>query len=180
VPIPSYLLALAVGKLVAQDIGPRSRVWSEASMVAAGAYEFGETEAYLAAGEAVAGEYVWGRYDILLLPPSFPYGASLSNSPASPPRGRGSLPVQYGRRMGRYMVIRRRPRFGVVGHAFPRHESALGLASVPWHEGTVWQRQQRFVSHLLLVPEASAGLLKGSVGVCRMPQAVWRTRALHS
>jgi leukotriene-A4 hydrolase len=43
-------------------------------MVAAGAFEFGETEQYLAAGEAIAGEYVWGRYDILLLPPSFPYG----------------------------------------------------------------------------------------------------------
>lgn len=44
-------------------------------MVDAGAFEFAETEAFLSAGEAVAGPYVWGRYDLLLLPPSFPYGA---------------------------------------------------------------------------------------------------------
>jgi len=74
VPIPTYLLAIAAGKLESRDIGPRSRIWSEASMVEAGAYEFAETEKFLAAGESIAGEYVWGRYDILLLPPSFPYG----------------------------------------------------------------------------------------------------------
>eukprot|EP00238_Polyblepharides_amylifera_P013066 CAMPEP_0196598586 /NCGR_PEP_ID=MMETSP1081-20130531/94402_1 /TAXON_ID=36882 /ORGANISM="Pyramimonas amylifera, Strain CCMP720" /LENGTH=713 /DNA_ID=CAMNT_0041924299 /DNA_START=49 /DNA_END=2191 /DNA_ORIENTATION=+ len=74
VPIPSYLLALAAGKLESREIGPRSRVWSEASMVAAGEYEFADTEKYLVAAESIAGDYVWGRYDILLLPPSFPYG----------------------------------------------------------------------------------------------------------
>jgi len=74
VPIPSYLVALAVGALESRDIGPRSRVWSEPSMVDAGAHEFAETEAFLAAGEEVAGPYLWGRYDLLLLPPSFPYG----------------------------------------------------------------------------------------------------------
>jgi hypothetical protein len=117
VPIPSYLLALAVGRLVSQDIGPRSRVWSEASMVAAGAYEFGETEAYLAAGEAVAGEYVWGRYDILLLPPSFPYGASLLC-----PRRRWSLPLclTVGACNGALT-------FGGIGLALDRHEAGLGL-----------------------------------------------------
>ena len=60
--------------LVSAELGPRSRVWSEPSMVAAGAFEFAGTEAVLAAGEAIAGPYVWGRYDLLLLPPSFPYG----------------------------------------------------------------------------------------------------------
>ena len=74
VPIPSYLIAVAVGNLVAREIGPRSKVWSEPEMVEAGEYEFQETEDYLAAGEAIAGPYVWGRYDLLLLPPSFPYG----------------------------------------------------------------------------------------------------------
>lgn len=74
VPIPSYLTALAVGNLERREIGPRSVVWSEPEMVDAGAYEFAETEDFLAAGEAVAGPYVWGRYDLLLLPPSFPYG----------------------------------------------------------------------------------------------------------
>jgi len=74
VPIPPYLLALAVGDLAARDLSPRSRVWSEPCMVEAGAYEFADTAKFLDAGEAIAGEYVWGRYDLLLLPPSFPYG----------------------------------------------------------------------------------------------------------
>jgi leukotriene-A4 hydrolase len=74
VSIPPYLLALAVGDLESREIGPRSRVWSEPSMVEAGAFEFNETEDFLAAAEEVAGPYVWGRYDLLLLPPSFPYG----------------------------------------------------------------------------------------------------------
>eukprot|EP00798_Chlamydomonas_sp_ICE-L_P016616 gene16616-22859_t len=74
VPIPPYLLALAVGDLECRELSPRSRVWSEPSMVEAGAYEFAETAKFLDAGEAIAGEYVWGRYDLLLLPPSFPYG----------------------------------------------------------------------------------------------------------
>ncbi|GLC43936.1 hypothetical protein PLESTB_000211500 [Pleodorina starrii] len=74
VPIPPYLLALAVGELAGVDVGPRTRVWSEPGMVAAGAHEFADTAKFLEAGEAIAGEYVWGRYDLLLLPPSFPYG----------------------------------------------------------------------------------------------------------
>jgi len=74
VPIPSYLVALVVGELESRDLGPRSRVWSEPSMVDSGAFEFADTDAYLAAGEALGGEYVWGRYDLLLLPYSFPYG----------------------------------------------------------------------------------------------------------
>ncbi|KAK3270653.1 leukotriene A-4 hydrolase, variant 2 [Cymbomonas tetramitiformis] len=74
ISIPPYLLALAAGLLEARDIGPRSRVWSEPTMVESGAYEFADTEKFLSTGEAIAGEYVWGRYDILLLPPSFPYG----------------------------------------------------------------------------------------------------------
>eukprot|EP00735_Rhodelphis_limneticus_P008062 TRINITY_DN2082_c0_g1::TRINITY_DN2082_c0_g1_i1::g.21810::m.21810 TRINITY_DN2082_c0_g1::TRINITY_DN2082_c0_g1_i1::g.21810 ORF type:complete len:629 (+),score=166.82,sp/P09960/LKHA4_HUMAN/46.00/0.0,Peptidase_M1/PF01433.15/3e-81,Leuk-A4-hydro_C/PF09127.6/6.4e-38,Peptidase_MA_2/PF13485.1/5.6e-16,Peptidase_M61/PF05299.7/0.29,DUF1570/PF07607.6/0.085,Peptidase_M48/PF01435.13/0.19 TRINITY_DN2082_c0_g1_i1:55-1887(+) len=74
VPIPSYLIALAVGDLVCREIGPRSRVWSEEPYIEAAAWEFAETESYLAAGEELFGDYVWGRYDLLLLPPSFPYG----------------------------------------------------------------------------------------------------------
>ncbi|GAX73644.1 hypothetical protein CEUSTIGMA_g1095.t1 [Chlamydomonas eustigma] len=74
VPIPPYLIALAVGELESRELSSRSRVWSEPSMVEAGAYEFAETAKFLDAGEMIAGEYVWGRYDLLLLPPSFPYG----------------------------------------------------------------------------------------------------------
>jgi hypothetical protein len=50
VPIPTYLLALAVGELVSRQVGPRSRVWSEPAMVEAGAYEFAETAKFLDAG----------------------------------------------------------------------------------------------------------------------------------
>jgi len=74
VPMPSYLVALAVGDLESRDIGPRSRVWSEPSMVELAHYEFEDTEKFLSTAEQLAGEYVWGRYDLLVLPPSFPYG----------------------------------------------------------------------------------------------------------
>jgi len=74
VPMSSYLIALGIGELESREIGPRTRVWSEKNMVDAGAHEFAETESFLKVGEELMGPYVWGRYDILLLPPSFPYG----------------------------------------------------------------------------------------------------------
>jgi len=75
VPISSYLLAMAVGDLKAISISDRVRIWSEPSVVEAAAYEFAETEQFLNAAEAITGRpYAWGRYDLLCLPPSFPYG----------------------------------------------------------------------------------------------------------
>jgi leukotriene-A4 hydrolase len=75
VPISSYLLALAVGDLVKRDISPRCAIWSEPQLVEAAAYEFAQTEDFLKTAEDLAGKpYVWGRYDLLCLPPSFPYG----------------------------------------------------------------------------------------------------------
>lgn len=75
-PLPtcSYLVAVAAGNLVARDISPRVRVWSEPEMIEAVAYEFGETEDFLTAAESLTCPYQWGRYDVLCLPPSFPYG----------------------------------------------------------------------------------------------------------
>ena len=73
-PIPPYLLALAVGQLESRDLGPRSRVWAEPETVDAAAYEFAETEAMIARAEELFGPYDWDRYDMLVLPPSFPYG----------------------------------------------------------------------------------------------------------
>jgi leukotriene-A4 hydrolase len=49
-------------------------VWSEPSVVDAAAFEFADTADYLRAAEEIAGPYVWGRYDLLVLPPSFPFG----------------------------------------------------------------------------------------------------------
>lgn len=74
VPMPSYLIAIVVGALESREIGPRSRVWSEKEFVDKAAFEFSETEQMLQTAEQLAGPYVWGQYDILVLPPSFPYG----------------------------------------------------------------------------------------------------------
>ena len=73
-PIPSYLIALAVGDLAFRPLGPRTGVWAEPSVLDSAAYEFGDVEAMVAAIEKRFGPYRWGRYDILVLPPSFPFG----------------------------------------------------------------------------------------------------------
>jgi aminopeptidase N len=73
-PIPSYLIALAVGDLTFRSTGPRSGVWAEPSVVEAAAREFEDTERMIATVEALYGPYRWGRYDLLVLPPSFPFG----------------------------------------------------------------------------------------------------------
>jgi aminopeptidase N len=72
--IPSYLMAIAVGDLDFRELGPRSGVYAEPSVVDAAAWEFAEVEDMLDAAEALYGPYLWGRYDLLVLPPSFPYG----------------------------------------------------------------------------------------------------------
>ncbi|KAJ2948307.1 hypothetical protein O0L34_g7543 [Tuta absoluta] len=74
VPIPSNLLAIAVGVLESRDIGPRTTIWTEKAEIEKSAWEFSETESYLQAAEKFCGPYVWTRYDLLVLPPSFPYG----------------------------------------------------------------------------------------------------------
>jgi len=72
--IPSYLIALAVGDIGFQSTGPRTGVYAEPAMLKKAAYEFGETERTLQLMEQAFGPYRWGRYDILVLPPSFPFG----------------------------------------------------------------------------------------------------------
>lgn len=72
--VPSYLIALAAGDLAFQATGKRTGVWAEPSVVAKAAKEFEDTEAMVAAVESLYGPYRWGRYDILVCPPSFPIG----------------------------------------------------------------------------------------------------------
>ena len=74
VPVPAYLIAIAVGNLKSRSLGERSAVWSEPEVVDKAAHEFAETETMLKTAEAICGPYVWGVYDLLVLPPSFPYG----------------------------------------------------------------------------------------------------------
>ena len=73
-PIPSYLLALAVGDLQFTALGDHTGVYAEPAMLEAAAWEFADVEAMLVAAEELYGDYAWGRYDILVLPPSFPFG----------------------------------------------------------------------------------------------------------
>jgi len=72
--IPSYLLAIGIGEIDARSLGARSGVYAEPQRIKAAAYEFGDTERMIGAAEALYGPYRWGRYDMLVLPPSFPYG----------------------------------------------------------------------------------------------------------
>lgn len=73
-PIPPYLLALAVGEIEYRPIGPRSGVFAEPAMLARAAFEFADTEKMIAAAEKLYGPYRWEKYDVLVLPPSFPFG----------------------------------------------------------------------------------------------------------
>ena len=73
-PIPSYLLAIAVGDLESRDLGPRSRVYAEPATLDAAAWEFEGVDAMLLAAEDLFGPYPWDRFDFLVMPPAFPYG----------------------------------------------------------------------------------------------------------
>ena len=72
--VPSYLIALAVGDLEFKAMGERTGVYSEPSLLEAAAAEFEDTESMLIATEEIYGPYSWDRYDLLILPPSFPFG----------------------------------------------------------------------------------------------------------
>ncbi len=72
--VPPYLIALACGELVFRPLSARCGVWAEPSVVERAQAELGDTEQMVQAAEALFGPYRWGRYDVLVLPPSFPYG----------------------------------------------------------------------------------------------------------
>ena len=73
-PIPCYLIALAVGDLEFASLGERTGVYSEPSEIEKCKNEFTDVEAMVEAAEGLYGDYKWGRYDIIVLPPSFPFG----------------------------------------------------------------------------------------------------------
>ncbi len=72
--VPPYLIALAVGDLEFRALSARTGVYTEPSMMEKVAYEMADTEKMVQATERLYGPYRWGRYDILVLPPSFPIG----------------------------------------------------------------------------------------------------------
>jgi aminopeptidase N len=73
-PIPSYLFAIAVGDIEFQAISDIVGIYAEPDMLAASVAEFDDTPAMITATQSLYGPYLWGRYDLLILPPSFPYG----------------------------------------------------------------------------------------------------------
>ena len=73
-PVAPYLIAIAAGDLAFRPLGPRSGVWTEPAALDRVATELADTERMIDAAEALYGPYRWGRYDMLVLPPSFPFG----------------------------------------------------------------------------------------------------------
>jgi len=73
-PVSSYLMALAVGDLQFKSYDNRCGVFAEPSMIEKAAYEFADLPKMISAAEELYGPYAWGRYDVLVLPPSFPFG----------------------------------------------------------------------------------------------------------
>ena len=73
-PVPPYLIALAAGDIAFRELGPRTGVWAEPVMLDRAANELVDTEAMVTAAEKLYGPYRWGRYDMIVLPPAFPYG----------------------------------------------------------------------------------------------------------
>ncbi len=73
-PIPSYLLAMSVGDVHFKAISDRAGVYAETSLLDTSVYEFADLEDMIKAAEGLYGPYAWGRYDIIVLPPSFPFG----------------------------------------------------------------------------------------------------------
>jgi aminopeptidase N len=73
-PVAPYLIAIAAGDIAFRPLGPRTGVWTEPAMLERAAAELADTERMVEAAEALYGPYRWGRYDVIVLPPSFPYG----------------------------------------------------------------------------------------------------------
>lgn len=73
-PVAPYLIAIAAGDIAFAEIGPRTGVWAEPATLQAARHETADTEKMVAAAEKLYGPYRWGRYDMIVLPPSFPYG----------------------------------------------------------------------------------------------------------
>ncbi|MCA8941092.1 MAG: aminopeptidase, partial [Planctomycetes bacterium] len=73
-PVPPYLIALAIGEIESRDVSSRCAIWSEPGVVDRAAAELADTEQMIETCEGLFGPYRWGRYDVLILPPAFPFG----------------------------------------------------------------------------------------------------------
>jgi leukotriene-A4 hydrolase len=73
-PVAPYAIAIAAGNIEFKELGPRSGVWTEPETMPAAESELVDTEKMIDAASKLYGDYRWGRYDMIVLPPSFPYG----------------------------------------------------------------------------------------------------------
>lgn len=73
-PVPAYLMALTIGDVEYKKLGDHTGIYAESSLMEAAAYEFAEMEDMLVAAEKLYGKYQWEVYDMIILPPSFPFG----------------------------------------------------------------------------------------------------------
>lgn len=74
IPVATYLMAIAAGAIEGRKISSRTTVYAEKETVDAAAYEFGDTEKFIETAESYLTPYEWGQYNIIVLPPGFPYG----------------------------------------------------------------------------------------------------------
>ena len=73
-PVPAYLMALTIGDVDYKKLGAHTGIYAESSLMEKAAYEFAEMEDMLVAAEKLYGKYQWEVYDMIILPPSFPFG----------------------------------------------------------------------------------------------------------
>ncbi|KZN46580.1 M1 family metallopeptidase [Pseudoalteromonas luteoviolacea] len=72
--IPPYLIAIGAGNLEYKEMSHQTAIFAEPQILEASVAEFNDTQAMIDKTNAMYGEYAWGRYDLLMLPPSFPFG----------------------------------------------------------------------------------------------------------
>jgi aminopeptidase N len=134
-PIPSYLLAIAVGDIYFAPIGDQTGVYSEPEILEAAAYEFADTQAMLETAEAMFGPYQWGRYDLLILPPSFPYGG-MEN-----PRLSFLTPT---------LLAGDRSLVAVVAHELAHSWSGNLVTNATWRDGWLNEGWTSYLEHRLM------------------------------
>jgi aminopeptidase N len=72
--IPAYLIAIGVGDLHFKPMSHQTGIYAESNILDSAVAEFDDTQAMIDKAEQMYGKYRWGRYDLLILPPSFPFG----------------------------------------------------------------------------------------------------------
>jgi leukotriene-A4 hydrolase len=151
-PIPSYLIALAIGDLTFKPLSERAGVWAEPSMIEAASREFEDTEKMIKTTESLYGPYRWGRYDLLVLPPSFPFGG-MEN-----PRLTFATPT---------VIVGDKSLVALVAHELAHSWSGNLVTNATWkdfwlNEGFTTYLERRIVEVLYGAPFAR---MEGAIGV---------------